>query len=183
MSGTLLLRIRTQLGVWRLKDVSCNDTFQYLRQRIETEHRTYLTGNFKSDLKDVSVTYSNETTVKQANLKNGDMIFIMVDESQVGGVSVHENAQSHAKVISKTGEIVAQSYENISNNSGFRPGMLPLRSMKKHWTLFEFISLDEQFEFKLKAPEKALCTLASVDKNVMEEFVNYLKLYEFKRMR
>jgi nuclear protein localization family protein 4 len=184
MSGTtILLRVRTQLGIWRIKDVNYDDTFAYLRQRVETEHRTYLIGNFMSDMKEGSITYPNELKIKQANLKNGDLIFIKVDESQVGGAGVHENAQIHTKTISKTGEIVSQTYENISNNQGFRPGMLPLRSMKKHWTLSEFISLDEQFEFKLKAPEKAFCTLAHIDKSLMEEFTNYLKLYDFKRMR
>ena len=186
MSGSnnngILLRVRTQLGIWRIKDVNYDDTFAYLRQRVETEHNTFLSGSFMSDMKEGSKIYPDDSKIKQMNLKNGDMVFIKVDESQ-NGSNVHENAQSHTKVISKTGEIVSKTYEKVSESRGFRPGMLPLRSMKKHWTLTEFISLDEQFEFKLKAPEKAFCTLAHIDKNLMEEFTNYLKLYDFKRMR
>ena len=85
MSGTsILLRVRTQLGIWRIKDVNENDTFSYLRQRVETEHHTYLSGNFMSDMKEGSKIFPDDSKIKQANLKNGDMIFIKVDENQIG---------------------------------------------------------------------------------------------------
>lgn len=147
----MILRIRTQLGIWRLHDVTPQDTFYVLKERIEREHNTSLIGNLAKDLSGSS-TYEDQLTVQQANLKNGDMLFILVDETKAG---VHENAQSSSKMITKDGTLQVRNYDNISNSNGFRPGMLPLRSMKKHWTLTEFIALDEQFEFKLKAPEKS----------------------------
>ena len=38
----ITLRVRTQLGVWRLQNVNSNDTIADLRSRIETEHNTEL---------------------------------------------------------------------------------------------------------------------------------------------
>jgi hypothetical protein len=175
----MIIRIRTQLGTWRLQNVKGTDTISTLKSRIESEHNTVLKGSLYRDLS-ANETYDDNLKVGQAGLKNGDMIFVFVDETKTG---VHENAQVTSKTISKSGDIVLQNYDNISNSNGFRPGMLPLKSMKKHWTLSEFISLDEQFEFRLKAPDKSAVALASVDKLLMEEFVTYMKSYNFQRMR
>ncbi len=62
-------------------------------------------------------------------------------------------------------------------------GMLPLRSMKMQWTLNEFVSLDEQFQYKIKAPEKGICKLASIDSTAIEEFQNYMRNFDFRIMR
>lgn len=56
----------------------------------------------------------------------------------------------------------SQDFSQYTEQKGFRPGKLPLRSMKMHWTLNEFMDLDEQFKYVLKAPEAAMCTKVSV---------------------
>jgi nuclear protein localization family protein 4 len=117
-------------------------------------------------------------TVGEAGLTNGYMLYVMVDESKTG---VHEMATM--KKISKTGDIIAQEYEDLSSREGFRPGMMPLRDIKKQWTLGEFVAMDEQFEFRLKAPEKAHCTLVSTDGPSAEEFFAYARSFDFARMR
>lgn len=38
----ITLRVRTQLGTWRLKDVESKETIGSLRRRIEKEHKTQL---------------------------------------------------------------------------------------------------------------------------------------------
>ena len=81
----------------------------------------------------------------------------MVDEQKIG---VHEAASSSTKKITKEGDIVSQAFEDTSKKTGFRPGMMALRDMKKHWTLSEFIRMDEQFVFKLKASEPSFCKMA-----------------------
>ena len=176
----MILRVRTALGTWRLKDVQPNDTIGELRQRLESEHHLRLTSLLKSDATENAITYPDNLTVSSAQFKNGDLLFVSIDESKSGA---HEQAHVSNKIISKTGDIVLQEYQTKASNTGFRPGMLPLKSMKKHWTLNEYISLDEQFEFKLKAPEKSIVTLVSVDKAVMSEFVSYMRSYDFKRIR
>lgn len=39
---SIVLRIRTQVGTWRLQNVSLNDTIGSLRSRLEVEHKTEL---------------------------------------------------------------------------------------------------------------------------------------------
>ena len=78
--------------------------------------------------------------MSSARLKNGDMIFATVDETVTG---IHEQAKAR-RTITKEGNIVALDYISAAAQSGFRPGMMPLRDMKMQWTLNEFVSLDEQ---------------------------------------
>lgn len=40
----MILRVRTQLGTWRLSDVKGSDTMGSLRERLEREHHTDLMG-------------------------------------------------------------------------------------------------------------------------------------------
>ena len=51
------------------------------------------------------------------------------------------------------------------------------------WTLNEFVSLDEQFQYKIKAPEKGICKLASIDSTAVAEFQNYMRTFDFRVMR
>ena len=40
----MILRVRTQLGTWRLTNVQGNDTMAMLRERLEKEHHSDLMG-------------------------------------------------------------------------------------------------------------------------------------------
>ena len=175
----MIIRVRTQLGTWRIQNVNSHDSFAHLAQRVETEHLTRLISDFESDASGTT-RFDPSMTVGEAQLKNGDIIFVRVDESKTGA---HEKALSSNKRITKTGDVVLQEYEQKSNSIGFRPGMLPLKSIKKHWTLNEFIALDDQFVYRFKAPDKAFCKLASIDKNAMAEFVQYMSNFNFQKIR
>lgn len=107
------------------------------------------------------------------------MLYITVDETKIG---IHEDAQS-GKRITKEGNIVAQEYTSVSDKQGFRPGMMPLRSMKMQWTLNEFISLDEQFEYKLKVQDKSICNQVSIDTSSLINFQEYMRTFDFQRIR
>lgn len=155
---SLILRVRTQLGTWRLKDVQPSDSIAVVRRRIELEHHTDLRGRAITSDVEGKHPLPDHITVGQAGLSNGSMVFAMVDEEKTG---VHEAAASSNKRITKDGNIIAQDFQAISNTQGFRPGMLPLRSIKKHWTLSDFIQLDEQFVFRIGAPKPAYCKLAN----------------------
>ena len=123
--------------------------------------------------------FENYRTVGQEGLKNGDMIYIQIDDTKMG---VHESSTGK-KQITKDGHIVAQDVASSLKSNGFRPGMLPLRSMKMQWTLNEFVALDEQFVYKVKAPEKGICQLVSLDTGAVNAFQSYLRNFDFRVMR
>jgi nuclear protein localization family protein 4 len=175
----IVIRVRTKVGVWRINDVASSDTFADLRSRLEQEHTADLQGVPFSADPGGAQPYRDELTVSQAKLTNGHMIYAMVDESKVG---VHEQSTGH-KTITKDGTIMTKDIGTVFNSTGFRPGMLPLRNMKMHWTLNEFISLDEQFQYKVKSPETGMCKKVSIDKAAVQDFQNYMRNFDFRVMR
>jgi hypothetical protein len=121
----------------------------------------------------------DDLTLREAGLSNGDMIYITVDESKTG---IHEETQG-GKFVTKDGNIVAVDYSDVANKTGFRPGTKSLRSMKMHWTLREFESLDSQFTFKIKKSEDPVCKLVSLDQDSMNDFQAYVRNFDFRRTR
>ena len=119
-------------------------------------------------------------SVNDAGLEHGAMLYLDVDESQIG---VHEKALKTTKVITKEGNIIAQDYHSTAESTGFRPGMLPLRSMKMHWTLNEFTALNDQFEYKIKRQEEAVCKKVSLDTSSLNDFQQYLWNYDYRKIR
>ena len=178
---TLILRIRTQLGTWRVNNINETDTLDTIRKRVESEHRTDLQGRpFTLDALGTNA-LDDLLTVNQAKLSNGDFLYAMVDETKTG---VHEAAVAGRR-ITKEGNIVAQEYSSLADQTGFRPGMMPLRNMKMQWTLKDFIELDEQFQYKMvdQNKKKAVCTQVSVDFSCINEFESYVLQFDYRQMR
>ena len=44
-SSLIVLRVRTQIGTWRLTNVKHSDTFALLRSRVEKEHNIDIQGH------------------------------------------------------------------------------------------------------------------------------------------
>lgn len=118
-------------------------------------------------------------TVNDAGLDNGAMLYLEVDETQIG---VHEKGKT-TRVISKEGNIIAQEYHITAATAGFRPGMLPLRSMKMHWTLNEFSALNDQFEYKVKRQEEAFCKKVSLDTASLNNFQQFMWNFDYRKIR
>lgn len=176
---SLLIRVRSQVGTWKVPGVKSDETFGELKERLQREHDAHFkTKGFSLDPQGKQL-LSEDLTIAEAKLPNGALIFADVDEHKVGA---HE-AHSGKKTISKDGHIMVQQADQAINASGFRPGMLPLRSMKMQWTLKEFVSLDEQFIYKMKAQEKSFCTLASLNSNAIQNFQNYMRNFDFHTIR
>lgn len=178
MSG-IVIRVRTQMGTWRVANVLPSTTFSSLRNRIEVEHNINLNDIPFTSTPSGTTVFSDDLTVCDVKLSNGHMIYAMIDESNIG---VHK-ASTGSKKIKKDGTIVVQDTASVFNSAGFRPGMLPLRSMKMHWTLNEFVALDEQFQYKVKSPEKGMCKLVSIDSSSIQNFQNYMRNFDFRVMR
>jgi hypothetical protein len=125
----IVVRVRTQLGTWRVNNIAPSTTFAELRRSVEEEHNVDISGiPFTADAGGSQV-YDDEVTAGEARLSNGHMIYAMVDETKVG---VHKQSTG-LKSIRKDGTIVTQDATSVFNSTGFRPGMLPLRSLKMQW--------------------------------------------------
>lgn len=122
---------------------------------------------------------SDSKTVKQAGLQNGTMIYTSVDECKT---SIHEHAHM-AKTITKDGTIVPKPYDATAAATGFRPGMLPLRSMKMQWTLTDFVALDSKFEFKVQRQETCGCKAVQLEGKCVQEFQDYMRTFDYRRIR
>jgi nuclear protein localization family protein 4 len=122
---------------------------------------------------------SDSSTISAYGLGNGDMIYMAVDEEKIG---VHEKSHT-GRQITKEGNIVAKSYSAVADKTGFRPGMMPLRNMKMHWTLNEFMALDEQFTYRIKRQDSSFCKKVSLDKDAVNNFQQYMWRYDFHRIR
>ena len=181
MPTPITLRVRTQLGTWRLADVLGTDTMGKLRERLEREHRTDLEGRpFSADAAG-KAKFDDSQSVEELMFANGTMIYAMVDEEKTG---VHEAAQAGTRRITKDGNIVAQDFSAVANRDGFRPGMMPLRNMKMQWRLDEFVALDAQFEYKMKVQADPLCSAVKVDTGCMKEFQSYVSsTLDFQQIR
>lgn len=176
----LILRVRTQLGTWRIQNLSKNDKLQHLRERVEAEHHADLQGKpFSKDALGTKLLHDH-MTIEESNLHHGDMVYAMVDENKA---AVHEQSASSSKRIAKDGSIVVQEYVHVANRNGFRPGMMPLRSMKMAWTLNEFVALDQQFEFKIKRQDEGSCSKAMIDRSIIQDFQAYMMHFDYRKMR
>lgn len=95
--------------------------------------------------------------------------------------AVHEESKTQRVI--ENGHIVARSFDHVSEKQGFRPGMMPLSSIKKHWTLSEFMDLDARFNFTLKRQEEAWCKGVSLDTASVNSFQTYMRRLDFQRQR
>ena len=100
----MIIRVRTQLGTWKVRDVRAEDTIGHLKARVEREHKTNLHGREFTSQPGESNVIPEYLTVADAGLKNGSQIYLTVDETQSG---VHEEGRT-GKVITKDGNIVAK---------------------------------------------------------------------------
>lgn len=176
---SITLRVRTQLGTWRINNISLKDTFHDFLHRLEDEYNAYFSRrNIFLDPAGQS-SFPNDMTIGEAKLTNGHMVYAFVEEEKCGA---HE-ASTAKKAITKDGVIVNQNTSSALKTQGFRPGMLPLRSMKMQWTLNEFISLDEQFVYKIKHQEKSSCSVVSIDSSALQMFQNYGRQLDFRSIR
>lgn len=173
----IILRVRTQVGTWRLENVSLSDTIAQVKSRLEAEHLTEFLDKPISKYPGGKDVLPLTSTVGSLGLRNGDMIYASVNEEKTG---VHET--THTARYIKDGNIVAKEYSQGSQN-GFRPGMMALKSMKMQWTLNDFISLDEQFVYRMKNPDKSFCTKVSVNEDSQINFAHYMQIFEFRKIR
>ncbi|CAM9449225.1 unnamed protein product, partial [Phaeothamnion confervicola] len=181
----MLMRVRSQVGVWRVTDVVPETTVQELRDRVSKEHNVDLSDNAKQPLtlkpnvKGDQPPLPLEVTLGSLGLQHGDMLHLKLADSIQ--CMAHEEAAGPKK-INADGTIVQQTYEEISSKTGFRPGMMSLRRQMK-WTLNDFMDMNDKFTFKMKRQEKAVCTKATLDSASCNSFQSYVRQFGFHQAR
>lgn len=160
--------------------MSPSDTFGDLRDRVELEHKTDLEGrSFCGDIAGKRV-FTDKKTLREAGLENGAMLYVTVNEEKTV-FRMDQGSSGVAREVTKDGTIITK--ENQVDPGGFRPGMMSLRSMKKHWTLTEFVELDNKFVHKLRQQEEAVCKQVSLDAACIGEFQAFMRTLDYRRIR
>ena len=149
----ITVRVRSQLGMWRFRDVNPDEPARTLMARIETEKNVPVHQQTLST--DPGGTILVDPNLPLCNCgvsSNGDVIHLKVDEQAEAFIAGPTMVTK--KKIGADGSIVAVQYEESQQEKGFRPGMPRLRDMKKTWTLQEFVEMDEQFVYRFEKPKE-----------------------------
>ncbi|KAF0690137.1 Aste57867_18462 [Aphanomyces stellatus] len=173
----MLLRLRSKAGTWRVPDLSSASTILDVKKWVEHEHAITVDRQQISRDPKGGASLPNSTTLKSLQVGHGDMLFLDFD-----GEAISTGGAVHRK-INADGSLTHATYDTRLEKTGFRPGMKALRDMKMHWTLGEFMEMDSEFEFKIKAQKKAHCDAVRLDSASCNGFQSYLRQFAFQQCR
>ena len=123
----------------------------------------------------------------RGRLSNGTMLYGFLSDESLGPVSESDKGKSAVDgavkqrvKVNKDGSITDLTFMEKVKDRAWRPGMLPLRDMKKHWTLQEFTEMDSEFRFNIKAGGKSNCQSVTLDADQCNDFQRYVREGEFQ---
>jgi len=196
----MLLRIRTNVGIWRvdgLDDMTATVADVLAGVAATRPHVVYEKPLSFDPPCNEAVDASK--TLSEQGLKHGAMVHCRVDastcvdvtakqapdEEQPEAVDQTKQSTNMRRVIAKDGSIklVHSDAPVATEDRGFRKGMLPLRDMKMHWTLNEFVAMDEQYTFKMTRQPEAFSNGVTLDSPSVGDFQTYLRRFNFSRSR
>jgi nuclear protein localization protein 4 homolog len=204
VSVRMLLRVRSNVGVWRVDilDEATATVSDVLEGIAQTRPHVTYEKPLSFDPGCQQPLNTTQTLAEQ-RLRHGSMVhcrvdaatcaefkpFNMEDDEEGSKTAPHQQSTSSGvlmkRVVDKDGAIKLVPSTDVSAGTakGFRKGMLPLRDMKMAWTLNEFMAMDSQFEFKIKRQESAICQQASLDSSSIGDFQAYCSRFGFQRKR
>ena len=201
----MLIRIRSNVGVWRidgLDEATATVADVLARVAVTRPHVVYE----KPLAMDPACKEPLDTiqTLSEQGLRHGSMVHCRVDATTCVDISrkpsdaddamVDQDTTTEAttqassnmrRVIDKDGTIklVQSDTPAEADDRGFRKGMLPLRDMKMHWTLNEFVELDNRYTFNIKRQPEAFSKGVTLDAPSVGDFQTYLRRFNFTRSR
>eukprot|EP00558_Chaetoceros_sp_UNC1202_P000762 CAMPEP_0197256092 /NCGR_PEP_ID=MMETSP1429-20130617/74187_1 /TAXON_ID=49237 /ORGANISM="Chaetoceros sp., Strain UNC1202" /LENGTH=414 /DNA_ID=CAMNT_0042719557 /DNA_START=1 /DNA_END=1245 /DNA_ORIENTATION=+ len=107
-------------------------------------------------------------------------------QASQGGTTTEHNPKHMKRIIKPDGSIqLVHDPEAVSADSAFRKGMMPLKDIKNHWTLQEFMDMDNQFIFKIQQQKERWIGEGgvSLDQDSADAFQSYLRTFTFQRQR
>mmetsp|Transcript_28962 Transcript_28962/g.45026 ORF Transcript_28962/g.45026 Transcript_28962/m.45026 type:complete len:476 (+) Transcript_28962:92-1519(+) len=201
----MIIRVRTNVGVWRitLDDNTSNPVQSILDKIRETRPNLVYTKPLSSD-PGCKNELDLSAPIADYNVSHGCMLYCFVDPETCAASSVSTTADSSSgaagsgnsaepadtsgmkvrRTIGKDGTIkLIYEEPEEGNEKGFRKGMRALRDIKMAWTLNEFMDMDSQYVFKIKAQGEAFCKGVSLESSQCGMFQNYLRQFDFRRGR
>lgn len=195
----MLVRVRSNMGVWRVEvtdSASVEDVLEEIKK--SRPHVVYET-NLSVD-PGCKEPLETSKPLSAQGIGHGAMIHCRVDpESTVDITAKSDPTATDAaatneitktanmrRIIDKDGTIKLVPNNDVSapgEDKGFRKGMLPLRDMKMHWTLTDFVAMDSQYEFKITRQESSICKQVSLDVPSIADFQSYVQRFAFQRKR
>mmetsp|Transcript_28985 Transcript_28985/g.70006 ORF Transcript_28985/g.70006 Transcript_28985/m.70006 type:complete len:464 (-) Transcript_28985:72-1463(-) len=194
----MLIRVRSNVGVWRVEGLEPSSKVQDILKGIATTrpHVVYE----KPLCQDPACSHelNAQNCLLDEGLRHGSMVHCRVDPSSCAEVSdkpletkdedqpVEIKQGNMKRIIDKDGSIrlvPTNEVRDAKEDKGFRRGMMPLRDIKMAWTLNEFVAMDSQFVFKVQRQESAVCKQVSLDSSSVGDFQSYLRRFQFSRKR
>eukprot|EP00934_Nitzschia_sp_Nitz4_P005876 Nitzschia sp. Nitz4//scaffold321_size20361//9085//10488//NITZ4_008685-RA/size20361-processed-gene-0.35-mRNA-1//-1//CDS//3329547781//5866//frame0 len=198
----MLLRVRSNVGVWRVDGLSETSTVNDVLAGIAATRPDVVYEKPLSSDPACNSPLDSSQTLSQQGLRHGSMVHCRVDPATCVDISVAVASQDAAvesapdsgnapavnmkRIIDKDGSIKlvpSNEARSAGEDKGFRRGMMALRDIKMAWTLNEFVAMDDQFVFKIKRQESAICKQVSLDSPSVNDFQSYLQRFQFQRKR
>jgi len=117
----------------------------------------------------------DEAVLADLGLRNGQILFLAFDKELV--------PTGTARKVTADGRLVAVSHDDATSRSAFKPGMLAMRDMKRHWNWMEFEALQKAFEFVVKRPGPAHCRRTTLDTDLGADFHNFVAEMAYQQRR
>lgn len=172
MSDTIVVRVQTKVGTWRLSDIPLSCTISQLKERIAAEYAVPADHQrISSDIRGKEE-IPDSTSLKDLNARNGHRVFFSsdVEFGAGGGTGVKTG-------VDKNGNLVLKPADTAKR--GFRPGLLPLSNIKRSWGIGEMEALDAQYTYEFKDPLKLECETCVMETQAADIFTTYAKQTKF----
>ena len=165
--------------MWRVESLQPTSTIGDLKQDVEQNHGVPTSEqsiHMDRSCKDKPLASSN--TLRSLKLRHGSMLYIAFDTAKVNVLE-----QSTKRVIAEDGSLVAATSSDSSDRNAVRPGLMSLRSRKLHWTMDELMQIEAGYTFKIQRQDKAICQGVSLDRDMCNDFQQYVRQLGFTQTR
>jgi len=172
-----IVRITSKAGTKRLYDIKSTCKIKQILEKscqefnLDFKDCYYL--SFDPQGKEI---LNQDFTVRKCKLSNGSRMYLQIGDDVILNNQVE-------KKITKDGNIVNKTLEEIYLKQGFRPGLQSLSTIKNQWTLTDFKLMDNQFEYVIKAQKESICKKLNIAPDLANDFQSYLRKQSFHQYR
>ncbi|EJK59513.1 hypothetical protein THAOC_20248 [Thalassiosira oceanica] len=199
----MIVRVRTNVGVWRVEGLDASSTTADVLSGIAATRPHVVYERPLSSDPGCARPLDPAVPLGRQNVGHGSMVHCRVDPGTCaentadgGGESMDTDdsrdgrrpAGNTKRIIDKDGSIKlvhAEGSSSAGSDKGFRKGQKALRDMKMAWTLQEFTAMDDQYNFKIKRQDASFVGKGGVhlESSAVDGFQSYLRRFQFQQQR